>query len=801
MGVAMRQPTRFVPMLKSYVRLAYRMLLRQKVASAINLAGLSVAIGCSVVVYLFLQNYWTLDDFHANGETIFIVEHVVEHEGRQQVRGTSPVPLGPALEAAFPQVVRAVRLRHAGASVASAGKVFGERVTFADEGFFEMFTFPLRQGTPGALADPAAVVLSEAAALKYFGSEDPMGRPLTITFAGRHAATFTVQGVAAAFPANAGFGFDFLVRYDRQADVGVGRLEDWGDFTDGTFVQLRRANDAAALAAGLGRYVALQNAASDVWPALGYRLDNLRDPAPGAYEVYDRPAEAAHPAPVLMFSAIALLMLALSCFNYLNIALGAAARRLREIGVRKVVGGRKEQLVAQFMAENLILCFLALVVGIGVARVFLMPLFNAVMVMQVTLSLAENAGLWMFLAGLLAAVAVASGAYPAFYVASFQPVAVLRGRLKLGDRKWLTGTLLALQFVMAFVTVITGTVLHLNGGHLARLDWGYDASQTLVVRLASGDRYAILRDAALQHPDVVAVAGAGDHVGEGARRSTVEAGGAKNEVVRYDVGPGYLEALGLRLRAGRVFDERFGSDASQAVVVNAAFAKAQGWEEPVGQALRLDGEPCTVAGVVDDFLVHPAAGMRPAVFRLADPAGYGYLVVRFAPGAGAQTVRYLEGAWQRLQPGTPLDAFFQTAVFDGFRGSYGRLTRAFGYVAALALVLSCLGLFGLASQHFARSLKEVSIRKVLGATAGQIVVRVNRRFLLLLGLASVVATTTTYLAFRAVVDGLPYASHLSVDPLPFAVANLLVFGAAGLAIGTQVYRLLVASPADVLRNE
>lgn len=793
-------------MLKNYAKLAYRTLLKNKVASFINVFGLSIAIGCSIVVYLFLQSYLSLDSFHENGDRIFAVQHTVERDGQQQSWGTAPTPMGPALAAEFPQVERAVRLARQGASVHHAENVFEEFITFADEGFLDMFTFPLQRGTADALADPSAVILSEDAARRYFGEDDPLGQQIMITFGNDHVETFTIQGIAAPFPNNAGLRFNVLLRYDTQLAAGTEGLDDWSTFTDATFIQLQDPQDLDALAPQMERYVALQNAANADWAVSSFFFDNLRHPASDAYLVQDRFSEAPHPLFILMLAAIPVGMLALSCFNYVNISLGSASRRLREIGVRKVMGSTRRQLILQFMAENLLLCFLSLLLGLVVAQAFLVPLFNAIFVNQVLLSLTENLGLWVFLVGLLAFIGLISGAYPAFYISAFQPVAILQGKQRLANKKGFTRVFMTFQFMLAFITVFIGVYLTLNGRYILNQDWGYNAEHTLVVRLNNSSQYELLRNEALQLAAVKQVAGSQHQVGESVDHLMIEVEGKQKEAFQHVVGPGYFDAIGLRLVAGHLFDEQVNSDVEHAVVITEAFAQRQGWEEPLGQTLRVEGTTYAVAGVVENFLLHPMIEDPSAFFLQAEDAPYRYLSLRVEAGAGAQTAAATEATWKRLFPGTPFEHFFQDEVFDIHYQSYTNLTQAFSYIAALALLIACMGLFGLASQNIARRMKEVSIRKVLGASVAHITVLVNRSFIIMLTVAGVLATLVCYGGLTMLFHVASQVTNMGIIHLPlhpglFLLTYALVFATAALSVATQAYRLVEVNPAEVLRSE
>ena len=789
-------------MLSNYFKLAYRNLLSNKMVFLINIFGLSIAVGCCITVFLFLKNNWTMDDFHENGERIFIVEYAVDNDGQEQIWGSSPMPLGPALTDEFPQIERAVRTELMGGKVYLDDRVFNELVYFADPGFFDMFTFPLKMGDPQVLNEPNAVILSANFAEKYFNDENPMGKNIIVVIDNQHKRIFTVKGVAEKFPENIGFGFDILTGFNTLASIRPDAQTDWTQPARGTFVQLRQPEDVQVLAKNMGKFVSLHNAVNDDVQIQSFVFDNLRHPNDEAYQVYRRPFEASHPLLTVMFSLIALLMMALSCFNYINISLGLAGKRLKEIGVRKVMGGKKIQLIAQFMSENLLLCLLALIAGLALTEGVFAPMLNARMVTKISLSFVDDPWLWYFLTGLLALTGVASGAYPAFYLSSLQPVSIFRGQSLFKRKSLLTRIFLTIQFVLAFCTVIIGVVLVFASDYWENLPWGYRPEQTLVVRLDQPENYPFLKTEAERNPYVLRTAGAMNQIGESLNRDNVFFDETKFEVVRFDVSAGYFETMGLRLSSGRFFDEDRQFEDADAVVINQTFAEARDWTAPLGQQFRADDKTYTVIGVVDDFKILGSAATRPVVFYSADAAKLAYLVIRYESGAGTRVEQFMKSAWQGLYPEIPFSYFHQKLVFENFYENFDRAASSFRYIAGLALVIACLGLFGLASQNYASHLKEVSIRKVLGASVKDIVFLSNRMFLFILAIASIVATTVCFSGIQLLLSEVKeFTGTMELGIAPYILANALVFLTAFIAISSQTYKLARISPATTLRDE
>ncbi|GAB5520099.1 MAG: ABC transporter permease [Rhodothermales bacterium] len=798
-----RELQAWAAMLKNYGVLAVRTLRKQKVPAVINVVGLSIALACCVVVYLFLQSYYNLDRAHENGNAIYLVEREVLQDEQVRISGTVPVPLGPMLEADFAQVAQAIRVDRAGAFVRANDHVFEDAVTFVDEGFFDVFTFPLQAGRVPTSDERQTVVLSDETARKYFGEADPLGQELLVTLTGGAQTTATVAGVAAPFPLTASLRFSIVLPFSTRTGLTADEATDWATSISGLAVHIPNPHDVAWLADQMTPYLERENALYEDRTVQALLFDNLREPMPGAYNVWSRLAEAPHPAFAGVMSVIAILMLALACFNYINIALGTAARRVKEIGVRKVMGSSKRQLVMQFMTENLLLCGIALVLGIVLAQAALVPLFNGLFVNQIELSLTENLGLWGFLVGLLAFVGIASGAYPALYVASFQPTAIFRGQRHRGTKIWFTRAFLTAQFVIAALGVMLGIGFVLNGQHMMEVTWGYDPAGTIVIEMQEPEQYPAMRDAARQMATVSAVSATDTHVGIGMQRGRAYVEGEPTDVLRYTVTPDYATATGLRIAEGRFFEaERLG-EAATSVIINETFANRYGWDTPLGQSVRLDSTTYTVAGVVADFAFSPIPHEQPAVFVRDDALMPQYLVVRAMPGAQEATLEALRSTWTAAFPGMPFEYTLQENVFERFEKDFGNLSRGVGLLVGLALLIACMGLFGLASQNIARQLKAVSIRKVLGASAGHLLFIVNRRFVLMLAVACVIASALGYAAMGMGIH-FAQANNINVMPLnawPFVLTVLVVFGCAAVAISAQSRRLVRVNPADTLRGE
>ena len=798
-----------ITMLTSYLRLAYRNLLKNKTSTAINVLGLSIAVACSIVIYLFLQLNLNMDSFHDNASNTFLIGNTVVKNGNQYISDRAPMPLGAALANDLPQIKQVVRIENGGQiTVQLDGLVFKEPLWFADKGFFDLFTFPLANGNPSLLSDKDAIFLSTSAARRFFGNDEAVGKSLTIKFTEDDVRVFTVRGVAEPFPPNASFSFNLLVNFALGPEVGGDEVDDWRSNTLATFIQLNSPADLPIIQAQMDRYKDLQNDANDVWPISDFTFTNLLAVSRNAHKASTSISQGVNPTTLIVFPIIALFLLALSSFNYMNISLSQSTHRLREIGVRKVMGSARSQLIFQFLSENILLCLSALIIGTVLAYFFLLPGFNAFFdgMPPLTLSLTSNVGLWGFFFVMLIVTGIASGAYPAFYVSSLNPSTIFQGKHhKQGGTRRFTRGILTVQFVITFFAMTAGLVFYRNTAYQVERDWGYNQEQTLVVRLTRDGQYNLLTDELRRYPNILSLAGSIHHImprGSGPGGS-FDIPGGQVESRRYDVDYNYPEVMGLRLKAGRFFDSNRPTDAASALIVNEAFVRSLNLTATEAIGLRLPwGENTTynVVGVVDDFHSNDfSMQIQPALFRVIGSDQYEHLVLRLDAGSGAQTEVVVEEIWQRLFPEEVYSSFFQDTVFNQFYRENKNISRVFSFAAFCMLFISCMGLYGITAQNISQRMREVTIRKVLGASASNIVKVINRDFFRVLIIAAIVAVPGSYFMLDALLASM-YEYHVGLEVVSFLYAFALVIIVALLTIGMHLQKLNTANPSVILRN-
>lgn len=781
-------------MLLNYFKTAIRNLIRNKTISLINIFCMAIAIGCSIIAYLFTTSNVNSEWFHERGNNIFVIEHLAIEDGDLKTFGTSPVPLMPAVRNDHSLITRATRVTYDGGLVTVNGKEFDEFIQFVDPSFLEMFTFPLAYGDVKALHDKNSVILSKEEAIRLFGYDNPVGESLEITLAGEKVS-FTVKGVAADFIGpNSCVQFRILINYENIFRKNPSRLNDWNEFTAATFIEVDDPKNLGKLSAGMEPYIKLQNASDKAnMPVKGFVFHNLNDLNSG--NVRNSIAGEMAMAPIIVLSAISVFLLLLASFNTININLASVGARLKEIGIRKVIGGNKSQLIFQFLTENVLLSLASVMVAVALTGSLLLPAFENIAGAGLVMDLTSRLDLWVYLIALFFFVGIYSGLYPAFYISSFQPIAILRDKLQLGAKNNFMRTLLTIQFVIAFITIITSMGLTVNYVDMRNRDWGYKKENLVTLRAETPAQYAHLKKVASEQPTILNIAGAEKHVGSYQTSSLVKSGEIKTNAIVFEVAPDYFGMMGFTILSGKL------PQTADAVVINEHFAKQMGWTSGIGESITIDSTQYSVAAIVKDF--HHDNFMREissVVFRLANEEAFNTLVMRIEPGTGTRTQSTLEAAWKRSFPDSPFVFSSQEESFNDMYYETQGILRIFIFTTVIALLMSCIGLFGLAAQRMQAKQKEICIRKIFGVPVAKAVLLVNGNFLVLLSVAAVVASPLSYMMLNALLDSI-YIYRMDVTAAPFVISYILMGITILITLSGKIVQIAKTNPAHILRNE
>jgi len=798
------KPLNPYPMFRNYFKVSVRGMIRHPFTSFINLFGLAIAIGICILVYGFARWTYGMDRFHQHRYEVYLATFYAQRNGGTQVFGMTPQPLGEMLRKDLAQVRQVCRMDDRDVIVKYENKVLHERVRYADASFLTMFTFPLRWGTARSLEDMNSVVLSRDMSIKYFGKEDPVGRQMLLTFDKGGSKSFTVGGVLDEFPKESSIRCDILVNFEnlRTTDTTY-RPGDWNAFIKATWVQVERPADIDVIGRAMEKYRKLQNAAAPVdWAISSFGFEQLATLYDRSVPMRNKPiwgGAEQNQKSVIFMEFIGIFMLALACLNYINIAIVTATRRLKEIGVRKSIGATRRAIAIQFLSENIVTTCFALLLGFIFGYFVAIPWFEEINHFSMGFKLAD-VNLWIYLPAILIVTAIASGLYPALYISKFHVVGILKGAVKFGRRNPLTRVFLVFQLILACIFITSAVMFTQNTSYLSHRNWGYDPRQELYVSVPGGAGYEKLRALVMQDPDVVTVAGSGDHVGKKTGTAVMHFPDHQYEVDQLSVGPGYFETMGLTLTKGRVFAEDRETD-KQTVVVNEFLVRELRLKDPVGQVFRADSIPYRIIGVVKDF--HSQSffdSIRPMMFRMADRSRYRYLSMKVRAGSADRVYKMAQARWVALYPNLPFDGGYQEDVWGDYFNEINTHAVVWEVLAVIAILLVSLGLYGLVRLNVAGRIKEFSIRKVLGARLRNIADHVTRQYIILLMISLAAGAPVSFLLVKTLLE-FAYPYHMPVGYSGVIIAILILVFVVIITVATQIRRVVLSNPVHGLKVE
>ena len=806
-------------MLKNYVKIALRNLLKSKGYTFINVAGLAVGLACCLLILLFVRDELSYDRHHEKADQIYRIT-LEALLGEQEINGPiAPAPMAQALVNDYPEVVQATRL------FTFSGETFvryedkrfvEERFFFGDSTVFEVFTFPLLRGDPEtALVEPNTVVLTESTARKYFGAEDPVGQTIRID----EENDYEVTGVMADVPENSHFHFDFL---GSLGTLDRSRSPVWVSNNFRTYFILAEGQSAEALEAKFPAMVE-KYAGPQVEEILGITIEQFFASG-GRFEFHLQALTDIHLHSqlnyeiepngdityVYAFSIIAFLMLLIACINFMNLATARSAGRAKEVGVRKVLGSNRRQLTLQFLMESMLLSVIALGVALVLA-VVLLPVFNTLSGKALQINYGDGAVL-AGLVGLAVLVGLLAGSYPAFFLASFRIVNVLKGKGQAGLKSSrLRSGLVVFQFVISIALMIGTAMVYRQVDYVQNKHLGFEKEHVIVLERfdALGPQQEAFKEQIRQHSNVVAVAGANTLPGRTFGDTSFFPEGSPPDQLRnirllfsdFDL----FETLNLELVDGRFFSHDFSTD-STAIILNEAAVKEFGLtvSEAVGKRLVSPGfsdeeeQYIPIIGVMKDFhfqSLHDA--IRPLGMFIG--RNLSYLAVRIRPDDIPGTLARLETEWQAFAPEQPFTYSFLDSDVDALYQEDQRQGSLFGTFALLAIVIACLGLFGLAAFTAEQRTKEIGVRKVLGASVPGIIVLLSKEFTKLVVVAFVVAAPVAYLVIDRWLQG--FAFRVDISWWIFLTAGLAALVIAWLTVSYQSIRAALTNPVEALRYE
>jgi len=798
-------------MIKNYFKLTWRNLQRNKLYSFINIAGLSLGLACAMLIILYIKDEVSYDRFHVNVNHIYrIVTRQFKPDGTiEHVEQNSGYLPGPKFSANIPEIQSFVRFQDGFVDIKNKTGVHSYEIFYTDSSFFSIFSFPLLSGNPNTcLLAPRSVVVSEEAAKNQFGTVQAVGKILMIKD-GDQFLPYTVMAVTKRCPQNSTIKFDYLLPIRISAENQNDKMN-WFSFFLNSFVVISPGANVKMVEDKMKKVYtndakdAIKEAAEkyDVKGTTDYLLQPFTD----MHLNKDLPADngltdSSNPVYSYILSGISFFILLIACINFINLTVARSMKRAREIGIRKVVGGDRKQLIFQFLGESYLLCFIAFALAIVVVQVIL-PTFNNLSGKALSISYLLDAKLvgsyifLFFITGLLA------GFYPALVLSGYSPVQTLYNRFNLSGRNYLQKSLVVIQFALASFLIIATHTIFLQFNFLTSQKLGYDDSNLIMVNKSSLSRSeaGLFRQDLLKDPDINDIA----FKNAGGWFTVAKINGDSILQFAYEtVDETYLPLLKIPVLSGRNFSKDFPWDSSHSVLVNETFVKKGGWKNPVGQEINFwykNNKKYTVIGVVKDFHFESLnQEIGPQVFTMNAANNYGVAYIKIRPNTSASSLQYIEKTFKKFFPVSPYTFHFKDQENLKNYESEAKWKQIMLFGAILTIFISSIGLFGLTVLSTEKRTKEIGIRKVLGASVTRIIGIISKDFIFLILIAMLASMPIALISANKWLQNYPYRVQLSW--VMFGEVGLLVLFIAMATISVQAIKAASANPVDSLRSE
>jgi putative ABC transport system permease protein len=785
-------------MFANYIKIALRNLRKHRGYSLINITGLAIGMACCILILLWVRDELSFDRFHKNGDDIYRIIQDINFSDHTTSWAINQGPLGPSLEKDYPEIIDFCRMTGRGVRIRSGELRFDEVVGMVDDSVFSMFSFPLVRGNPEtALSEPRSIVFSEEMAAKYFRDEDPLGKTVRID----NMFDFRITGVMETMPLNSHFRYDFLIPFvfGREWNYTV---DNWGNSSFSTYVRLQKGVPAGEVIQKISGHLfnkptLEKDARLNLQPLKRIHLFSHYD--------YDRPhGDIMY---VRIFSIVAFLILLIACINFMNLTTARSANRAREVGMRKVSGASRMDIVKQFYGESLLFALFALLLAVIIVR-GLLPLFNQLSGKDLSFALLSRSWIGLGLAGITIVTGLIAGSYPAFFLSAFHPARVLKGALSTGLRgAGFRKVLVVTQFTLTTLLIIGTVLIGKQIDFMRNRKLGYDKDQLVFMGIKRDMRIQMdsIKAELLADPNILGVTAASNPPTYGYSFSNSlwkwEGQEPDEEIliraVFADVD--YFKVLGMEIKEGEGFARKLPTEGGFFTVVNEEAVRVMGLDNPVGQWLAAGENRGTILGVVKDYHFAPLRTKIEPLIIIYNPPQSRTLFAKIRAGNIPAAMGHIEKVWNKFDPESNFNYSFLDQALDQLYRTERRIGRISGAFSLLAILLSCLGLFGLASYMAEQRTKEVGVRKILGASVPQLVVLLSKEMTKWVLAANIIAWPAAYFAVGQWLRGFAY--RIDIGPLPFALTALLTFSIAVLTVSYQAVRTAGSNPADSLRYE
>lgn len=792
-------------MFRNYLKIALRNIGKHKGYSLINITGLAMGMACCIVILAFVQREFSYDRFHKNADRIYRLCHILKLPVGEKGYATCRASIPPMLAEEFPEIESYVRIKqHRGTITNYKDNRLNINPVFADPSIFKVFTFPLIDVDPEtALSEPYSVVITKELAIKYFGDENPIGKFITVD----NKLDFQVTGLLQKIPENSHFQFEFLASLESLRGIYPEQMIQRGLLFHNAYFLFTAPSTAREFAAKLSDFVKER-----FGEQISARRRYFLQPLTSIHLHSDLALELAKNSNVrysIYLSVLAATIMIIACINFMNLSSARAIVRVKEVGIRKVVGAQRFQLVKQLLSESMLMTVLSLVLAVGFSY-FLFPLFNDLMRQNVQFSFLGQPQIMIGLVIITITVGMTSGSYPALFLSAFRPALVLKGMIKSNlPMIILRKALVVFQFTLSVVFIISALVVIKQLVYIRNRDLGFQKENLINISIfkdrTTRDRVELFKTELLKHTNILSAAGCAATPGRDMVYSYAQPEGftedEKLEIPIISIDQDFLRTLDIELIVGRNVSPEYSTDEGSAVIINEVAVRRFGWKEPLGKRINLLGyeTDAVVVGVVRDFhLESLRREIGPCIF-IFDPGKSWQVVVRIAGHDIPATVEYIKKRWHEFSPNY---TFWYDFLDQSIEGSYAeekRFGKVLRFASVFAVLIACLGLFGLSTFDTERRIKEVGIRKVLGASVSGMALLLSKDFIRLVLVANILAWPVAYYFMNKWLQNFAYRFHFTIwIPLSAAFLSLVI---AVLTVNFQAIKAARANPVDSLRYE
>ncbi len=799
--------------LKNYLKIALRNILKNKAFSVINISGLAIGMACCVLILLFVQDELTYDSYHGKADQIYRLIALNKSAGEERYIAPIGAPVAEIFERTLPEVQEAVRI-YTGNRVLveyQDKRFFEERLFYGDPAVFDVFDFSITRGNPRmALSAPFDIVITETMAKKYFGNADPIGKSILVD----KKNSYNVTAVMKEVPSNSHFHFDFLASLETLTSLhGERYLKHPGNLAFYTYLLLEENTDPRELerkmAEGVKQSYGEKIAAMRTF--LLQPLESIHLQSRLEYEIETNGSMSF----VYIYSAIALGILLIAAFNFVNLSTARSTKRAREVGMRKVLGAFRYQLVKQFLGETMLFSVISLFLAVILVRMFL-PVFSSLTGKRFPINFLFNPSVLLGFVGIVAAVGVLGGLYPAVFLSAFEPMRTLKGKLGIGGKsRSFRRFLVAAQFTISIVLIIGTFVIRNQLRYMRNQNLGFNKEQVVVMPMHDQNTqqaYEYIKTELMNNPSVLSVTASSTVPGKPVTNIAYRLEGLPDDehfsMDTYFVDYDFLDTIGIEVAEGRGFSKEFGTDEEIAFMLNEAAVRELNWQSALNKQViwpsdlrRLDAivKKGQVVGVVKDFHVASLHESIGPVLLQVRPSSFRYISARISPVNIPKTLSFFREKWGQLSAVFPFEYTFLDEDFDKLYRSDEKVGHIVGIFSLLAIVVACFGLFGLASFAAEQRTKEIGIRKVLGSSVSGIILLLSREFTKWVLVANILAWPVAYLVMNKWLQNFAYKMPLS--PGVFILSGFLAFFIALATVSYQSIKAAVSDPIESLRYE